>query len=267
MYNLPTDSSINGLSIYHEGNHTNKGNPHDNYISKFSCNYSLNNKSIVDKMFKLCTIKYPVNNNVAYKYIIELFATNIENENKIYLSCGNNLDNILCSFKGDSNINIYLKTRLNNNVITIDIYGQLKQTWTKLFYRLYFGRCLDYLLLFDEESAYKYIEFYNESDFIDLSPSDISINYERNEIIKKVITETTTVKGSSDSKISLNVPGLLKNSIVTLMPTNAEIPSELDLISYTVPYNNYIVIRFKNNATYSKDLPELTWNVSYKNLE
>ena len=45
MYNLPTDSTINGLSVYHEGNHSNKGNPHDNYLSKFSCNYSLNNQS------------------------------------------------------------------------------------------------------------------------------------------------------------------------------------------------------------------------------
>ena len=81
MYNLPTDSTINGLSVYHEGNHSNKGNPHDNYLSKFSCNYSLNNKSTVDKMFKMCTIRYPINNNVEFKYIIEILSTKIENEN------------------------------------------------------------------------------------------------------------------------------------------------------------------------------------------
>ena len=267
MYNLPTDSCINGLSVYHEGNHSNKGNPHDNYLSKFSCNYSLNNQTTVDKMFKMCTISYPINNNVEFKYIIEILTTKIENENKLYITCGNTLESVKATFKGDTNINIYLKNNLIDGVLTIDVYVQVKQTWTKLYYRLYFARCLDYLIYYTEESAYNYINLFNESELVTLQPSDTSINYVRNEVTKKVDSPLTTISANGDTKLSLKVDGLLKNSIVNMMPTNGEIPSELDLISYSVPYNNYIVIKFRNNSSYTKDLPLLTWIISFRNLE
>ena len=252
MYNLPTDSTINGLSVYHEGNHSNKGNPHDNYLSKFSCNYSLNNQSTVDKMFKMCTISYPINNNVEFKYIIEILSTKIENENKLYITCGNTLESVKATFKGDMNINVYV---------------QVKQTWTKLYYRLYFARCLDYLIYYTEQSAYNYIKFYNESELITLQTSDIAVNYVRNEVIKKVDTVLTTVSASSEIKLQIPVSGLLKNSIVSFNATNVEIPAEFIISSSYIPYNGYIVLRVRNTATYSKDLPLITWIVSFRNLE
>lgn len=267
MYNLPTDSAINGLSVYHEGNHSNKGNPHDNYLSKFSCNYSLNNQSTVDKMFKVCTISYPINNNVAFKYIIEFFSPQIENENKLYITCGNTLESVKATFKGDKDINVYLKNTLVNSNLTIDVYVQLKRTWTKLYYRLYFARCLDYLIYYTEESAYNYIKFYNESELITLQTSDTPINYIRNEQIIKVDTELTSVEASSEIKLQIPVSGLLKNSIVCFNATNVEIPAEFIISSSYIPYNGYIVLRVRNTATYSKDLPLITWIVSFRNLE
>lgn len=267
MYNLPTDSTINGLSVYHEGNHSNKGNPHDNYLSKFSCNYSLNNQSTVDKMFKMCTISYPINNNVEFKYIIEILSTKIENENKLYITCGNTLESVKATFKGDTNINVYLKNTLVDGNLTIDVYIQVKQTWTKLYYRLYFARCLDYLIYYTEESAYNYIKFYNESELITLQTSDTTVNYVRNEVIKKVDTPITTVNANSETKLQIPVSGLLKNSIVSFNASNVEIPAEFIISSSYIPYNNYIVLRVRNTATYNKDLPLITWIVSFRNLE
>lgn len=267
MYNLPTDSVINGLSVYHEGNHNNKGNPHDSYISKFSCNYSLNNKSVLDKMFKICTISYPVNSNVEFKYIIELLSTKIESENKLYITCGNTLESVKATFKGDVSIDIYLKNTLIDDKLTIDVYIQVKQSWTKLYYRLYFARCSDYLIYYTEESAYNYIRFYNESEFITLQSSDTKINYIRNEVIKKTNTNHTTVNGNSDLKLLIPVDGLLKNSIVSFNAVDVEIPAEFIIATSYIPYNNYIVLRIKNTANYSKELPPISWIVSYRNLE
>ena len=267
MFNLPTDTAINGLRVLHEGNHFDNGDFHPNYLSKYSFSYTLNTKdSNTGNYCKIATIQYIPNVNVVYRYDIELFTTNITELNMLTIFCENDLSNTKVNFKGDTNINIVIKQKSVNENNLIDVYVQINRSWTKLFYRCYIARCLDYLSLYDEKTAYNSLKLFNEQQFVQNMQSDVNVNYVRNEIIKTITTQNTTVNANSDIKLQIPVEGLTRDCLVSYIPTNADIPAELSFNSCYIPYSGYLILRVKNSASYNKDLPKITWNISYRRL-
>ena len=264
--NLPTDSCVNDMLIYHEGNHTDKGNPHNNYISKYACNYTLNTKSDnANNFVKIATIKYESNNNVAYRYIIELFSTNITAENKIILSCGGDLAKTNCKFVGSSHLEVGVKMRTSGSNNIIDIYLKINDVWTKMFYRVYFARCLDYLNLYNEESAYKSIELFNEQPFSNSSEfsSDVIVNYDRPMVCRSIISTSKNISANGTIELNLIAQNMTSNSyLLSCTPINLD--NNFSYGNISIKDNGTLSIKIRNLENVEKTLPEIKWNVVYK---
>lgn len=266
MYNLPTDSVINGMGLFHEGNHVNKGNPHDNYISKYACAYTLNIQGNSNKYMKIASIKYIPNSNVEYRYVLELFSNKIDTINRITLFCNKTPENTTCKFEGHNNIDVALKTSNNGTNNIIDIYIKIKQSWAKVYYRVNFARCLEYSNIFDEESAYKSITLLKEQPLIDNVTSDIVISYIRPIQYLTIDTDSKLFDVNADIKFQLSVPGVTKNSYIISCTPVGDIPLDFIIHSIYVAWDNEIIVRIKNHGSTTQILPYLKWNISYRNL-
>ena len=78
MFNLPLNSKICGNTVFHEGNHNSRENPHNQYSHKWDIVNTINNGTTTGQFTKLLDVTYEVDNNRNDHYWLTMF--NMKNQ-------------------------------------------------------------------------------------------------------------------------------------------------------------------------------------------
>lgn len=269
MFNLPSDSTINNCEIYHEGNHNEFGNPHEQYICSSKYKYTVNPKSEFGKWVKIATIKYIPNKNVGFRYKFKLYPLNSTIEYDIDILLANDHQNTSVKMKTDGDIKCAIKQSTTNDdngnlLLVNDIYIQINRTWFVVFYDLVLAENTRYYH-YNDGYARKYIEIYKEQDMQNAITSDVRIQYEYFNKYVEVTNEVTTIGANETKVINLNVPGVNWDCYLSLVPCGV-IPLELTW-DYEIPYTNVVRIRICNHQSYAKDFPSIKWRMIINRTE
>lgn len=265
MYNIPSDATVNGCDVFHEGNHGRNGNPHEQYINTINYYRTLSSKTDnVNKMCKIATIKYIPNVSVNLKYEIEVKTHDNKINSKIVICCGSVLTNSKVYFIGDnSEFDVvikqsnYLDELKNDTYNVLDIYLTLKREWEQLYYRVLSCDNTEYYH-YTKEHAFNAITLFSEKDFTENTVSDITIRYDKKTYYYQVENQLTNIPANTTKKITLNVQNAKWENHVDLICCG-EIPLEFS-VWFSVPYTNAVYLYARNNADYQKDFPVLKWN-------
>lgn len=266
MYNLPTDATINECVVFHEGNHDDRGNPHEQYISKFKT-YSV---KVADtgknNYFKIANITHTPNSNVSLDYnikIIDIPRSGDDILNKTH-NIRINITNTtikICHI-GANRFDLFANsTTLSNGDVSYDIYLKPYLDWQVFYYNLDFARGSSYPN-YTEEYAFRHITLYSSNYVASIGTAIGTIVKDRPWIQTTATTTGATVTSYGGQSYSITITGITPTCIFTVNPTTS-IPGEFIHSSY-VTSNNTVTVNFKNISTYSKALPDTTWNISYK---
>lgn len=270
MYNLPIDSTINDCDIFHEGNHDNRGIPHDQFVCKIPICHFSTGSSYANKYIKIATIKVLPNSNLTFFYRLKVYEVGAMNEHTIDINFPYTIASSSIKHTGDSSIVFYGITSTatdssGNTLNVIDIYAKPTSTWKNYFFALNIARGLARSDLgYDDFYAYRSVTLLDNQSFVSSITPNIIESVDRPRIVTSVSSSATTVSASSDYKMFLTVSGLTTSCVVSIIP-NLEIPSEFQF-SYMIAGNSSLEIKFTNKATYSKDIPACIWNIEYKSL-
>lgn len=263
MFNLPSDSTINNCEIFHEGNHNEFGNPHEQYICSTKYKYTVNPKSEFGKWVKIATVKYIPNTNVGFRYKFKLYPLNSTLEYDIDVLLKNENSNAIIKMKTDGDIMCAIKQDTEkddngNSLLVNNIYIQIKRTWFVVHYDLVLAENTRYYH-YNDGYARKCIELHKEQALVNELTSDITVQYEYFNKYVEITNEATTINANETKLIPLSVSGVNWDCYLSIVPCGV-IPLELSW-DYEIPYTNVINIRVCNYQDYVKEFPALKWKI------
>lgn len=263
MKQLPIDTRIGECLAYHEGNHRDNGNPHNQYISKFATLRIPSVKEDVGNWYKIAKIEYIPNNNVEFRYKIGLYPIKNHNDYEIDLLCKPSISDTQLSMKTDGAL--YCKVKAyngiddNSNATNIyELYVQVNRSWFEIPMKLLLSTNNLYYH-YNEDYAFRKIDMLDGTERVSDVSTDIKTIYNFYSNYMTVENEPKTVSSHSTETIALTVPGANWETFVSLMPCG-NIPLEFGW-SFSIPYTDRINIYVRNYNDYSKEFPKLKWNV------
>ena len=266
-FELPINSTINGNSVFHEKNHDDRDYPHQQYIEKIPKHTFIatesDSTSHINKYKKIASIKYLQNVNVEMRHTIKFYELNYGGEHTLYVNMTNSASAL--NHSGKSNLVFYgVESNITDDTGTtriLDIYAKPTQDWTYFFFRLEFARASNYFEAYPDSYAYKAIALFNNEPYLD------SITATINETIKERRTSGTTpstsISANTNNKFYVPIPGVTTNCVVNVSPNVNLDASFIYSISLKT---DQVVITVRNCSKSALTLPDITWNIEFKNL-
>lgn len=175
MFNLPINSKIAGNVVHHDGNHDDRGTPHEQYINKWNLASTINNKEKTNKFAKFASITFEVDNNINNLYIFDIINTKNLEVTELKVSCG---PTITSKYKYNSEFQIwYTSTQLENSSsgktrYQVDFYIKIYKSYNIFFIRLNVAKN-NKVWNYDDDYAFTCVKMYSEEILIDSLTSGI----------------------------------------------------------------------------------------------
>ena len=173
MMNLPLNSTIGSNPILHEGNHDNRGIPHEQYINKWNLTTTVNNKEATNKFIRFATIEYEADNNVGNIYLIDCINHKNQETTEIRINLG-----VSQSVKYVHNSEFQILYTLTSNtqntkpVHKLDLYIKVYKSYNPFFFRLKVAKNNE-VWNYENDYAYNTIKMLSNEPMLDTIENSI----------------------------------------------------------------------------------------------
>lgn len=231
--NLDINSNIGGMNIYHEGNHADFGNPHNQYISKNNLINIPITKDIKNKYYKFAKIDITSDDTVVFLNFDFINANNnqIEEIKTASISCKINSSGKISTATRSVRLQEIESTNFNTN----NIFAIVTQNNTTNYtVELWFEQFIDYKSYrvqvtkeFTNKNADGVnIEYYNDMEHVSTLSTGTIINIDRKieRMLFEVSAQTVANTGCKLFEIRLNKNNASKSCVFEILSslTDAE---------------------------------------------
>lgn len=258
MFNLPINTKVANNIAFHQGNHDNRGIPHEQYVSKWNLNTTSNNLANTNKYTKILEVTYEEDNNVGLNYIIEIVNTkDLAKTDYLYMTLGTSKT---VKYTYNEYYALYQKittTMQTNgkNKSVVEIFIQIYKSYSPLFFRVHTAKNNE-VYNYDNDYAYNCISLLSNQPFVDTLTgftqcADVApIRH----FYKRQSWGQVTVNAGQKYQIVISDSNIKWDSILSFN-TSVEVPSELMYTVSVASGGGSAIINIRNVSTVSANFP------------
>ncbi|MDM0981826.1 hypothetical protein ACV3Q7_07740 [Clostridium perfringens] len=240
MFNLPIDSGIANNFLFHEGNHDDRGTPHEQYLNKWNYKSTSNNREIINKYTKFAEIEYEADKNVSLHYEFKIYDEKGAEVNSLFVILTSDIENISLSYRYNDNYSIYYtknklgQTKRGKNIYIIKLFFKIHKSFNPVFYDIIFAKNTEYWV-YKKDYAYKCLKLFDSQEILDSLENEIQcLNIKKlNTILIRQSWGETNIKKNSCYQAKIINNNIHWNSQITIS-TTSEIPYGLIISAPTL---------------------------------
>lgn len=268
-------SNINGFAVHHDGNHDNRGNPHNQYISKHHFGKTVNIGETTGQYLPLATIRYEQDNNYMLKYGFDFIMRPMNDRHTIDMLL--NVSGVSeLRFTRDGTFSIFATYKnlgpvkdgstkdIGEVTLYVQFYNAYRQGFIQLNHALVYNPQESSFTMQDDEAFHSCV-VHNRATPATITPNVTAKGVRKPQFGSRSQTEQSIASGQGyDIKISGQT---LEYGCVVSVSFNAEFSRSLVVSAPT--YNvetREIIIKVRNVSEFAYSIPACTisWAIHYQ---
>ena len=267
-------SYINGFSVFHGGNHDDRGNPHNQYLSKHHFGKTENIGNETGKHIPIAKIQYKQDNNYMLKYGFDFMVRPLNERFKIDLLLDVDGVNEL-KYTRDSSFAIFANYKnlgpimggsskdIGEVVLYAVFYNPFRQGFIQLNHALVYNPISSGFTMYDEE-AFEYCTIYDRADPTVITPNVTGKAIRKPHFGSRNQTEQVVEAGEGYDIVISDQP--LEFGSVVSVSFSEEFSRSLVISSPTYNRNTgKIIVKIRNVSESNHSIPNcvVSWVIHY----
>lgn len=259
--NLNIGSTIANNLIFHEGNHDWRGEPHEQYISKWNYNYTKTIGEDNNKFYKIAKFDVERDNNIQHFFRLNIFSSKANNDFNIDITITNDLNTLNVKYIHNEFFQIVYTKRqysptLGKDRYEVVIYVKPYKTYDQLMFMV--NKSLNTVVSnYVSGFSYEGIHLYNWENSQDIVENGITATNSSKVNFQEVSYGSVTINANSKLEIpvTLNV-SVNWNDFVSYCLLNQGHSDIMYLPAQLYDNGRKVLITLYNPTSSSKTVPQ-----------